>query len=71
MVQYVSRWPSPSYLVQLHQEGDVSPGGRGQLPLAGGQTQALGRAGLTGLPPGGEHCPPSLLAVIGQNLSIP
>ena len=71
MVQSVLRWSSPSYLVQPHQEGDVGPGGRSQLPLAGGQAQAQGGAGLTGLPPGGEHAPPSLLAVIGQNLSIP
>ena len=71
MVQSASKRFSPSYLVQLHQKGDVGPGGRGQLPLAGGQAQALGRAGLTGLPPGGEHRPPSLLAVIGQNLPIP
>lgn len=60
-----------THVVQVDHKGDVAPDGGVELALAGGQAEATRWPRSTRLSPGREHPPASLLAVVGQNLSVP
>lgn len=60
-----------THIIQIHQEGDITAHGGGELSLAGSQSEASGRPGGTMLFPGGVHILSSLFAVIRQNLPVP
>lgn len=59
-----------THIVEVNHEGDVASDGGVQLALAGGQAEATWRPRPTRLSPGRKHPPASLLAVVGQNLSV-
>lgn len=60
-----------THIVEVNHESNVASNSGTELSQTGGQPEALGWSGTTRLPPGRVHVPPSLLTVIGQNLSIP
>lgn len=60
-----------THVIQVNHKGDVAPDGGVELALDGGQAEASWRPRSTRLSLGRKHPPASLLAVVGQNLSVP
>lgn len=60
-----------THIIQVDHESNIASNSCAELSLTGGQPEASGWSGTTRLPSGWVHVLPSLLTVIGQNLSIP
>lgn len=60
-----------THLTEGNHKRNIASNGSTELSRTGGQLEASGCSGVTRLPPGRVHFPPSLLTIIGQNLPIP
>lgn len=64
-------WSYITHIIKVDHESNIASNISAELSLTGWQPQASGWSRMTCLPSGRIHILPSLLTVIGQNLSIP